>query len=141
MQFQLDDTQQLIQDSARRLLTSEFDSDAARAAEASADGFSKDVWSQLAQLGWNSIAVPEAAGGSGLGVLELCVLAEELGRAAASTPLLVSSGLAATCLSSMPSHPLATELLEMLAGTDSVITAALIDASGRDERSRPRARN
>lgn len=137
MQFQLDETQQMIQESARRYLSAEFDSATARAAEASADGFSKDVWSQLSELGWSSLAVPEAAGGGGRGVLELCVLAEEMGRAAASTPLLVSSGMAAACLRSLPSHPLATQLLQMLASTDRVITAALIDASGRDERSQP----
>lgn len=137
MQFRLDETQQMIQDSARRLLSSEFDSGAARAAEASPDGFSNDFWSQLSELGWTSIAVPETAGGGGLGVLELCVLAEEMGRAAATTPLLVSSGLAAALLRAIPSASLATELLEMLADTDGVITAALIDSSGRDERSRP----
>ena len=138
MQFHLNETQQMLRDGARRLLATEFDSSQARAAEASADGYSPEIWSQLNDLGWSSVIVPQSAGGGGLGVLELCVLAEEMGRAAASTPLLISSGMAATCLKSIPSHPLATQLLNMLANTDSVITAALIDDSGRDERSQPR---
>lgn len=138
MQFHLNETQAMLRDGARRLFFNEFDSAQARAVEASADGFSQENWSQLTRLGWNSVALPETAGGGGLGVLELCVLAEEMGRAAASTPLLISSGVAATCLKLVPSHPLATQLLKRLASTDTVITAALIDESGRDERTPPR---
>ena len=138
MQFHLNETQAMIRDGARRLLSTEFASSQARAVEASADGYSPEIWSQLADLGWSSVAVPKTAGGGGLGVLELCVLAEEMGRAAASSPLLISSGMAASCLDSIPSHPLATELLNMLGNTDSVITAALIDDSSRDERTPPR---
>lgn len=134
MQFKLNETQEMLKDGARRFFTSEFDSQKARAIEQSADGFSADHWSQLAELGWSSLALPESVGGSGLGVLELCLLAEEMGRAAASTPLLVSSGLAATCLKCLPTNSLATELLSMLASSHSVFTAALIDSSGRDER-------
>ena len=138
MQFHLNDTQQLLQDGVRRFLSSEFDSGKSRAIETSADGFSAEVWSQLKDLGWSSVAVPEAHGGGGLGVLELCVLAEELGRAAASTPLLISSGMAVACLKSLASNPLASDLLKMLAETDDVITVALIDETGRDERTQPK---
>ena len=122
----------------RRFLAAEFDSLKSRTIEASDDGFSRDVWSQLNELGWSSVAVPEAVGGGGLGVLELCILAEELGRAAASTPLLISSGLAVTCLKSLTDHPIATQLLKSLVESNDVIIAALIDESGRDERSSPR---
>ena len=138
MQFHLNETQQMLRDGARRLLATEFDSSQARAAEASEQGFSREIWSQLKSLGWSSVAVPQSAGGGGLGVLELCVLAEELGRSAASTPLLASSGMAAACLKSVPPHPMATELLSMLGNTDSVITAAPIDESARDERTQPK---
>ena len=138
MQFHLNETQRLLQDGVRRFVAAEFDSGKSRAIEASDDGFSSEVWSQLNELGWSSVAVPEAAGGGGLGMLELCVLAEEMGRAAASTPLLVSSGMATSCLKSLPAHPLATRLLKALAETDDVITLALIDESGRDERTKPK---
>ena len=138
MQFHLNETQQLLQDGARRFLAAEFDSAKSRTIEASDDGYSREIWSQLRELGWSSVAVPESAGGGGLGVLELCLLAEELGRVAASTPLLISSGMAVTCLKSMSDHPMAKQLLKTLAETDDVITAALIDESARDERSSPR---
>ena len=138
MQFQLNETQTMIRDGARRFFSTEFDSAKARAVENSADGFSQENWSELSRLGWSSVALPETFGGGGLGVVELCLLAEELGRAAASTPLLVSSGVAGTCLASLPPTPLTQDLLKMLGETDSVITAALIDEAGRDERSEPK---
>ena len=140
MEFQLNETQEMMKDGVRRLLSTEFDSGKSREIEASPDGFSTPIWSTLSKLGWSAVAVPEANGGGGLGVQELCVLAEELGYAAASTPLLVSSGMAATCLHSMSPQPLAVELLTMLAETDSVITTALLDESGRDERTVPKLR-
>lgn len=135
MQFTLNDTQEMLRDGAQRFFATEFDAQKARAIEQSVDGFSADHWAQLAKLGWSSVAIPESEGGIGLGVLELCLLAEEMGRAAASTPLLVSSGLAASLLKGLSAHQLARELLGLLATSNSVISAALIDDSGRDERS------
>jgi alkylation response protein AidB-like acyl-CoA dehydrogenase len=45
-----------------------------------------DLWAGVAEMGWLGAAVPEAYGGLGLGALELCVLAEEMGRAVAPIP-------------------------------------------------------
>jgi alkylation response protein AidB-like acyl-CoA dehydrogenase len=49
------------------------------------------LWQQLAGLGWLATAVPEAQGGSGLGPLVLCVLAEEAGRHLAAVPFTASA--------------------------------------------------
>jgi alkylation response protein AidB-like acyl-CoA dehydrogenase len=49
------------------------------------------LWQQLAELGWLATAVPEAHGGSGLGPLVLCVLAEEAGRHLAAVPFTASA--------------------------------------------------
>src|SRR5215475_14561055 len=46
------------------------------------------LWAQFVDLGWPALNVPEAAGGLGLGAVELAVLAEELGRVMAPGPLL-----------------------------------------------------
>jgi len=137
--FHLNETQKMLQDGARRLLSSEFKPEKALDLEARDHGFSIDIWNNMAQLGWNAVALPEAIGGSGLGVIELCILAEEMGRAGVSLPLLISSGLAASCLQALPDSPITTELLKQLATNNHIITAALIDADGRDERSRPTA--
>jgi alkylation response protein AidB-like acyl-CoA dehydrogenase len=49
------------------------------------------LWSRMVELGWPALTVPEDAGGLGFGPIELTVLAEELGRALAPGPLLVTT--------------------------------------------------
>ncbi|WP_084400020.1 acyl-CoA dehydrogenase family protein [Henriciella aquimarina] len=44
------------------------------------------VWKQVVEMGWLGTAIPEEYGGLGLGMLELCVIAEEMGRALAPVP-------------------------------------------------------
>jgi alkylation response protein AidB-like acyl-CoA dehydrogenase len=46
------------------------------------------LWATMVQLGWPALTIPEADGGVGLGMLELAILAEELGRVIAPGPLL-----------------------------------------------------
>ena len=53
------------------------------------DGARPDaLWSTMIELGWPALTIPEADGGVGLGMLELAILAEELGRVIAPGPLL-----------------------------------------------------
>ena len=47
-----------------------------------------DLWQQMVELGWTTLAVPEAAGGLGMPVAAVAGLVEELGRAAFPCPLL-----------------------------------------------------
>src|SRR5438128_4376570 len=46
------------------------------------------LWSQMIELGWPALTMPEVAGGLGLGAVELAVVVEELGRVAAPGPYL-----------------------------------------------------
>ena len=43
-------------------------------------GFSRDLWREMAELGWLGLQIPEAYGGLGLGFFDLCVVLEETGR-------------------------------------------------------------
>jgi alkylation response protein AidB-like acyl-CoA dehydrogenase len=43
-------------------------------------GFTDDVWTQMAELGWLGLLIPEAYGGSGLGLVDLLVVQEEMGK-------------------------------------------------------------
>src|SRR4051812_8144279 len=95
----LDDDQRLLADSARQLLERAYPSSAVRAAEEAPDGFSHDLWEQAIELGWPGIALPEVCGGAGYGLLELAIVAEELGRSAATLPLLPSYAAALPLLS------------------------------------------
>lgn len=91
----------------------------ARALRFSMPGFSMDVWRQMGELGWIGLAVPEAAGGSGLGLAEMCALCEELGRALAPEPL-IGGALSAALLAEAGDTAL---LPKLLAGEVVVLTA------------------
>ena len=54
-------------------------------------GYDPAVLRQIGEMGWIGLRVPEAAGGAGLGMAELCVVAEELGAALAPEPLVASA--------------------------------------------------
>jgi len=49
------------------------------------------LWRQIVELGWTTVAVPEHAGGAGLGLVALAALAEEVGRAALPSPFLATA--------------------------------------------------
>lgn len=62
------------------------------------DGFSRELWAEMARLGWLGIVVPEAYGGSGLGWRDLMVVMEELGRGLVTEPVSGSVLLGTTAL-------------------------------------------
>jgi alkylation response protein AidB-like acyl-CoA dehydrogenase len=57
-------------------------------------GFSDDVWQKLGELGWTGLLVPEAQGGLGLGLVDLVVVMEEMGRVPFPGPFFSSAVLA-----------------------------------------------
>ena len=61
-------------------------------------GFSRDLWKEMAELGWVGICFPESVGGAGLGFAELAVVLEELGRMLAPEPFLSTVLLAGQAL-------------------------------------------
>lgn len=140
MDFNLNETQTMIQDGARRFFQDRLDSSKVRDIEDSEDGFAAEHWTQLTELGWTGLALPEDVGGAGCGNVDLCVLAEEVGRAAASLPLVETVGFSATVLQAVEQTPVTKALLGEIATSDTVITPALIEPDGRDERSRPKCK-
>src|SRR5688572_22997563 len=88
MNFDLSEDQRTIKRTARELLGARFPlSEVRRLALDDERGFTDEQWSELAGLGWPGIALGEDVGGMGLGVVELVVLAEEMGYSLAPSPL------------------------------------------------------
>src|SRR5215510_14620136 len=94
VQLALDDDQQFFQETTRKFLEQEMPITAVRALADDPDGFDRAWWGRGAELGWTSLLVPEAHGGgslSGQGVLDLVIVAEEMGRLVSPGPLLPTS--------------------------------------------------
>lgn len=85
-----------------------------RALGGSTAGFDRAVWTQLADLGWLSIAVPEDDGGLGLGLAEVCVIAEQVGFFLMPEPFVDAGVHAIGLLAALPASAKRSALLERL---------------------------
>jgi alkylation response protein AidB-like acyl-CoA dehydrogenase len=83
----------------RQFLADRSDEQAVRTQMATASGFDDAVWQQLAeQVGLTGLIVPEEHGGAGYGYVELCIVAEEMGRALLCAPYLSTAVMATNAL-------------------------------------------
>ncbi len=98
MNFDFSDDQKMLKDQARKFLDDKCTLADVRKILESDASHDDAVWQGLCELGFAGAAIPEAYGGLGLGALELCVLAEELGRCVAPVPFSSSIYLAAEAL-------------------------------------------
>ena len=87
MDFGFTDEQNAIKETAREMLAKRSPLSAVREA-AESRTYPDALWSEIRDLGWPGIAIDEEHGGQGLGLVELVILAEELGYACAPTPFL-----------------------------------------------------
>ncbi len=92
MPLVLTEEQELLRHSARDFVTKSGALKRVRALRDGTDpvGFSREMWSEMAQLGWTGIVFPEEFGGAGLGYLDLIVVMEELGRGLMPEPMMSS---------------------------------------------------
>ncbi len=86
--FGLSEDQEALQRAAREFLARECPPALVRETARTPDGVPRDLYAKMAELGWMGLAVPEKDGGLGLGTLDLALVVEELGRAAAPGPFL-----------------------------------------------------
>ena len=90
MQLIRSETEAMLATSARKFFTVNSPLERVRALRDARDetGFSRELWAQMAELGWTGMLVPEEHEGMGMGMSELCVVLEEAGRALAPEPFL-----------------------------------------------------
>ena len=99
MNFALTDDQRMIRDAAEGFLAEASSSAAVRAAMGGADGVDAGLWQRIArEMGWCATHIAEAHGGLGLGMVELALLQEQMGRRLSCVPFFSSVCLAATAL-------------------------------------------
>ena len=98
MDFAFTDEQRMIAETAQAFFTENATSERTRAAMA-ADGIDHPLWQAFCQdLGLAGIGIPEAAGGAGLGLVELAIIAEAAGAQVAALPMFGSLALVAQAI-------------------------------------------
>jgi alkylation response protein AidB-like acyl-CoA dehydrogenase len=129
--FDLSDEQQATIDVAAKLLGDKATPDAIRDLEHRDElRFDRELWAAMADAGLLGIAVPAEHGGAGLGVLELALVLEEVGRHTAPVPALATLALGALPIARWGTDgQRAASLPGIVAGT-TIATAALVEPHG-----------
>ncbi|MCY4012469.1 MAG: acyl-CoA dehydrogenase family protein [Gammaproteobacteria bacterium] len=91
----------------------------------SADGFDRDTWSQMVELGWAGIPFPEEHGGLAFGYKGLGVVTEETGRTLAASPLFATVWLGGTIVNLGGSDAQKAALLPKIAAGELLLALAL----------------
>ena len=124
MEFELSKPQKLLQKSTRDLFSRECPHKRVRELMATDTAFNPELWAAVADQGWLGIHLDEEAGGLGLGVVDLAVVAEEMGRACFPGPFLGTVWAATLVAAASPK----SKLLEPLTTGASKGAVALLEA-------------
>ena len=131
MNFDFSDDQKLLKDQARKFLTDKCSRQVVRSVlDNSENQFSKELWQEVVNMGWTATAIPEEYGGLGLGMLELCVIAEELGRSLAPIPFSSSIYIFAEFLKAYGSEEQKQQYLPKIASGELIGSFAFPETKG-----------
>ncbi len=114
MDLELSEEQRELKDGVRRVLEAHCPPAVPRAVHERGESGAA-LWQQLVALAWPGLAIAEAQAGLGLGAVELCLVAEELGRAVAPGPFLATATQFVPLLQEAGASPLANDLLRRVA--------------------------
>ena len=133
MALVLTEDQELIAKTARDFVDEESPVSRMRALRDSKDpvGFSRDLWKQMAELGWVGIPFPESVGGAGMGFADLAVVLEALGRNLVPEPFLSSVLLGGQSLLLAGSDAQQSQWLTPLVKGEKLVCLAFQEAKSR----------
>jgi alkylation response protein AidB-like acyl-CoA dehydrogenase len=136
MDFTRNEEQQAIAELAAKVLGDQVTPEGLRALEREPGGllFDRALWSTLADAGLLGLVVPEAYGGLGFGLVELCLLLEEVGRNVAPVPVLACLAYGALPVVRLGTDAQQSALLPGVVDGSVVLTAALVEHLGDPHR-------
>ncbi|MEO8558072.1 MAG: acyl-CoA dehydrogenase family protein [Rhodospirillales bacterium] len=130
MDFDFTAEQKQLKETARRFLADKCSAKAVRVILDGPESYDKALWQELATMGFLGTTIPEEYGGLGLGYLELCVIAEELGRAVAPVPFASTVYLATEFLLHAGSEAQKKNWLPKIAAGQAIGTFAFAEGVG-----------
>jgi alkylation response protein AidB-like acyl-CoA dehydrogenase len=129
MDFELNETQKLFKDSARELFAQECPPAVVREMIESGHSYSEEIWQKLVEQGWTGLMFDEQDGGMGLGMVEMAVAFEEMGRALVPGPFLSTVALAGSLIQKACSPAYRTKRLADICDGKAKATVALLEES------------
>ncbi|MDE0746437.1 MAG: acyl-CoA/acyl-ACP dehydrogenase [Porticoccaceae bacterium] len=127
MNLDFSDDQKFLQSEARKFLEKEQSIQKSRSVLDTKQQYDKDLWAKVLEMGWTGIRIPELYEGLGLGHLELCVIAEELGRSLAPVPFSSSVYLFTEAIIKFADEQIKSEILPKLISGECVGTLAITE--------------
>ncbi len=131
MNFGFTEDQDMIRKSARDLVSGESSMVRVREMQESEEGFSRDIWQQMADGGWLGCVYPEEYGGIGLGYVDLICIEEEFGRGLMPEPLISTVLLGGNAVLFAGSEEQKNEILPQVAAGELMLTLGAYEKAGR----------
>src|SRR5882672_8512 len=123
--------QELLRDTARKFLDGECPTTFVRQMMATEEAITPEFWGKLAEQGWLGILYSEEDGGSGLGLVDLVVLMEEIGRAVMPGPYPATVLLGGAAIAAAGSPAQRREWLPRIVAGEARTTLAVTEPNAR----------
>ena len=136
MNFDLSDEQNVVRDLAKQIFEGHASVERVKDIERNHDGHDVALWSELAKANLLGLCLPEDVGGSGFGLVELCLLLEQQGRRVAPVPVLATVVLGALPIAEFGTAEQRSAWLPGVIAGDVVLSGALSEI-GADDALRP----
>ncbi len=131
MDFSFSEDQNSIRELVKQVLTDLVTDDSLKALAKEGKWFHERAWEQLASSGMLGLAIPEAYGGAGMALTELCILLQQVGRTVAPIPGIETLVSTALPLSEFGTQQQKDRFLPGIAQGRVVLTPALVDSASR----------
>ena len=131
MKLTLTEEQEMLKKTARDFLADKCLKKFVKQMEESETGYSRELWQEMAELGWMGLAFPEKYGGGGMNFLDLAVLLEEMGRACLPGPFFSTVVLGGLPILDLGSEEQKQEYLPKLIRGEKIFTLALTEPGYR----------
>jgi len=127
MDFSLSEDQRSLRELARKMLEELATHERLKAVRATPERIDRNLWRELAKANLLGVAIEERFGGNGMGLTELAVVLEEIGRAVAPVPIYPTLVLGALPIAAFGSEALRAKWLPRVAAGDAMLANAIVD--------------
>jgi len=129
MNLDFTEEQEMLRTSARDFLSTECPKTVVRELEESEEGYSKEMWKKMADLGWIGLVLPEEYGGTGGEFMDLIVLLEEMGRNILPSPFFSTVVLCSLPILEYGTEEQKKEFLPKISNGEIIMSLALAEPS------------
>ncbi len=130
MDLTFSEQQEMLKKSARSFLAEKCSKSFVREMERDANGYSPQLWKEIADLSWLGLILPEKYSGAEMNFLDLAILLEEMGRACFPGPFISTVICGGLSILNMGSNEQKQKYLPLIANGKAIFTMAILEADG-----------